>query len=157
MRPTQTWGIVILGLLMSGCMATYDGPSDVHIYTNNDEPVGAPAIKTPNLVADLDIERKRFSHTIRGSQSVPESFIRRTALSEALLKGRADIIVDPIFHIVIKPRGYEATVTGYLARYKSMRMVSSQDLRLLKAAAGHPVKKPKASSIVPAIISTDKE
>ena len=152
MKHILVWGGVVLAVLLSGCAATSSVSSNEHLYTDNQEAVGGAAIKTQNLVANLDIEGKRVTQKARGGDGVSVAFIRRTLLSAALLKGGADIIGDPVFHIVLKPRGYEATMTGYLARYRSIRSASNQDLKLLEAAAG--VSKPKSSGILPSIIGT---
>ncbi len=92
---------------------------------------GAGVIHCP-VVVDLDVKDARVTGTATASQNVPVDFVKQDAVSDALTKSSADVLVEPKFQTVTTAGKITATVTGFPATYKNFRSVTKEDIPLLE-------------------------
>lgn len=117
---------LILGfaLMLSSCMV---------IKTNTNKTMdiyGAGVIQKPVLV-DLDVKETKVVGTATASQNISVEIVKQEAVTDALKKSNADVLVEPKFETVTSAGKTTATVTGFPATYKNFRPVTADDVKLM--------------------------
>ena len=86
--------------------------------------------QTP-LITDLDIKSEKVEGKAIGS-ATNISRLKDWAVSDALSKANADILIEPVYSIVTKSTKTEVSVIGWPANYKNFRKISKADSKILR-------------------------
>jgi hypothetical protein len=139
MKKNQFRSIVLVPMLFAGftaCATTRDDQILYESYSDRTEGVTKVAIKTPLVVANLDIDEDRFTTQIQGKELLSVRHLEKLVLAAAVRQSGADVVVAPQYEIVVRPSGYTAKITGFIGRYRAVRVAGHNDKILIKAAAG---------------------
>jgi len=135
--------LCIACLTVSGCAASH-----VTSYESRQEERRVSSVKVPSMsvlptLADLDINQSRSSTVIRRQAPYNLESMMVVALSSLQWKTGADLIIEPRYSVSEKNGLAVVTVTGYPAHYRNLRMLSTDDVRLMQAFKKAPVAKSK--------------
>jgi len=118
--------IFIIGLSIGSCAVTKTNTTkSMDIY-------GPGVIQNP-VIVDLEVNENKVTGTAIAKSSVSLSTVKQAAVTDALKKSNADVLVEPSFETITEKRRTTATVTGYPANYKNFRSVEEKDLPLLES------------------------
>ena len=88
------------------------------------------------VIADLEIGETKINGSFRGIGNIEE--LKASALSDALLKNRADVLIEPIYTFSDKRAGIRTiSVTGFPGVYKNFRQATEQDA-WIRASSKNP-------------------
>lgn len=115
--------LIILFLVISSSCSTLQNTRKVLNVTTTQ-------IITKPIIADVKVEETKIAGMSTGREDKTLEMLKKEAISDALSKNNADILVAPSY--VIKKVGYQTTVTvkGYLAKYINIR----QDASIIETA-----------------------
>lgn len=100
--------------------------SDIH---------GSGVIQYP-VIADLDVKEQKVSGSVQwrgGGASLND--LKEMAMTDAVKKSNADVLIEPTFEIEIKGRRKSVTAVGYPANYKNFRNATPADTVIQKIVA----------------------
>ncbi len=123
MKKQALFLVIAVTFLVSSCSVLKTETSKtLDIY-------GAGVVQTPVLV-DLDVQQSKITGTAINSNL---EIAKLDAISDAIGKANADVLVEPTFKTVTSNGKTTATVVGFPATYKNFRTITEKDIELLKA------------------------
>jgi len=121
----KTSSLFIGLLILSSCTV-------VRSYTTKTTDIyGSGVIQRP-VVVELEVSEKKVTGTATERAVKNMDAIKSLAVSDALKKAGADVLIEPQFETVTKAGTTTATVTGYPGNYSNFRNIQSSDVELLK-------------------------
>lgn len=93
---------------------------------------GAGVIQKP-VIVDLDVKGERVTGTAITSSEKTLQKAKNEAISNALKKVNADVLVEIRFETETSRGKTTVTASGYPATYKNFRPIKEEDILLLKA------------------------
>ncbi len=85
------------------------------------------------VVADLKVDEKKVTGTaLKLYPNQPLIEVQNMAISDALNKAKADILIEPTFEIITENQKTTVTVTGYSGTYKNFRNLTEDDIKLIQ-------------------------
>lgn len=117
LKPT----IFCLGLLL-----TFSSCKSYSKTTVTSDIQGPTVIQKP-VIADLDVQPTRVIGTATGKGASAIDELKQQALSDALMKSNADVLIEPRYEISSKFNRSTVNVTGYPATYKNFRSMEAED------------------------------
>ncbi len=118
-----------------GCMSLMCATSCTtkqSITTKTTDIYGSGVVQFP-VVVDLDVKETKVSGTVEwkgGGASI--TTLKEMAMTDAIVKANADILVEPKFDIHVKGRRKTVAVSGYPATYKNFRNAVPGDTLVMK-------------------------
>lgn len=117
--------LAIASMIVSSCMV-------VKTYTTKTTDIyGSGVIQKPLLV-DLEVTPSKVTGTASVTATADYEIVKSLAVSDALKKTNADVLVEPQFETSTKGKLTTATVTGWPGNYKNFRNIQADDVELLK-------------------------
>lgn len=117
------------------------------------------------VIVDLDVKEVKVTGTVVFDAGSQIDIVKQAAVSDALKKAGADVLVEPAFFIETTNEKITCTVIGFPATYKNFRPIKLEDVPLLKvgitqkaqvfeptATVGATKKKSKVGLIAGAVI-----
>ena len=93
--------------------------------------VSQTAISQWPMLADLEVDlTKKATGSARMKAS--EKVVKEAALNDAMKSSGADVIIHPVYEIIYGKKIIEVNVSGYPAKFKSIRKPSLEDITLLQ-------------------------
>lgn len=94
--------------------------------------INGPTVIQKPVVADLDVKETRVSGTatVKGSVSVDE--LKQMAISDALKKSNADVLIEARYEITSSFKQTTVNVSGYPGTYKNFRPMEAQDTMFIQ-------------------------
>lgn len=138
---------MLISTFLASCAVIEKTAKTMDIY-------GAGVIQNPVLV-DLDVKETKVSGSATGGIGTALENIKQYAVTDALNKANADILVQPKFEIETSEGQSTVTVTGFPATYKNFRSMKPEDAPLLqsglsqKTAVYEPSKEPQKKATGP--------
>lgn len=111
--------LIALTLSLGACKMT----SQTTVTTD----VEGPTVIQKPVVADLEVKEERISGTATAKGSTPLGEMKQMAISDALTKAKADVLVEPRYEVTKSFSKITVNVTGYPATYKNFRSMEAQD------------------------------
>ncbi|MFA7274720.1 MAG: hypothetical protein WC044_12700 [Crocinitomicaceae bacterium] len=129
--------------------------------TNKTSDIQRSSITAYPLIVDLNVDlTTRVSGSSAGEliNGLTEEYFRELALSEAMVKSGADILVEPVYTVTKNFTGVgtqirtniEVVVTGYVGKYKNARNLSPSDTSMVQFVSGNKIMEsavPKSSTL----------
>jgi hypothetical protein len=120
--------LLLSGVLMTSCMVT-SKTSNVDIEA---EYVGREGfLLAKPIVVDIKVEKRKIegSATIENAQYAGRAMAeaKNLAILDAVNRGDADLLVQPMFETQTSATTTTAKVTGYAAKYKEFRNITAAD------------------------------
>ena len=110
--------------------------TDVHISGVVQRPV----------IVDLDVSSKKKTITMtKTNLSIQE--LKDLALYTFIENHKADIIVEPMYQVVIRDEGTTVVLKGFPAKYKNFRSAKKDDLEIIKAGLSDRTKVTSMQSV----------
>jgi hypothetical protein len=116
----------ITALIVSSC-----GTSTKTFTTKTTDIYGSGVIQKP-VIVDLEVSEDKISGTATESASYGIDAAKNLAVSNALKKAGADVLVEPQFETETSGGKITATVTGFPGVYRNFRPIQLDDVELLK-------------------------
>jgi hypothetical protein len=116
--------LLLSGLILSSC-------SKVKVLTAYQQNVTTTNITQWPLLADLEVDLTRKA-TGSSRMASSEKVVKEAALHEAMKSSGADVIIHPVFDITYGKKIIEVSVSGYPAKFKSIRKASLEDITLMQ-------------------------
>jgi len=92
---------------------------------------GSGVIQKP-VVVELEVSENKVTGTATAVAGKNFETVKSLAVSDALKKAGADVLVEPQFETVTRGGTTTATVTGFPGTYKNFRDITIDDVELLK-------------------------
>ena len=92
---------------------------------------GSGVIQKP-VIVDLEVSEDKVSGTATEESGKGLAAVKNLAVSNALKKAGADVLVEPQFETETRGGMTTATVTGFPGVYKNFRSIQLDDVELLK-------------------------
>ena len=99
--------------------------------TKTHEIYGSGVIQKP-VIVDLDVSENKVSGTATVTAAKSLEVVKNLAVSDALKKAGADVLVEPQFETETRSGMTTATVTGFPGVYRNFRVIQLDDVELLK-------------------------
>ena len=99
--------------------------------TTRTKEIPGVVLQTP-VLADLDVNNTKVTGIAEFKNSKPD-YVRNMAVANALEKSDADVLVSPTYSTTTTAGNISVTVTGYPAKYKNFRPMTSKDTTILTA------------------------
>ena len=120
--------IIAISLSLAACgsiKSTTNTAKTLSIY-------GSGVIQKP-VIVDLDVQQTKVTATVSGKLGSNLEALKGEAVSVAVKKAGADVLVEPSYTIVSNRGTSTVTVAGFPATYKNFRDIKIEDVPLLKA------------------------
>jgi hypothetical protein len=128
------WMIAFVAML-SSCASTKQASVDLDYVYKNGFMMAKP------IVVDISVEKRKIDgkasikNNLYGKEVATQA-AKNLAVIDAVRKGDADILVQPLFEI-LSSNGYTtATVSGYAGKYKEFREATASDTTAFKLRQG---------------------
>jgi hypothetical protein len=113
------------------CISIYSCSSTRNVVTTNTQEITNKGIQQALIVTDLEVQPTKISGTYTG-KNVSESDACNLAVSDALKKANAEVLVQPVYQIQIKKHNaVSVNVEGFPGVYKNFRKPSHSDSLVL--------------------------
>lgn len=127
--------VVVLFAMLCSCASTKSASVDTDLVYKNGFMMAKP------IVVDIKVEKRKIegSAVIKNSLYGKEAATRvakSLAVIDAVKKGDADILVQPMFEVESSNSYTTARVSGYAAKYKEFRDVTTADTLAFKVRGG---------------------
>ena len=134
---TFAW-IVSIALLLPSCAVTSktETARSIGIY--------GPGVLQNPVMADLDVNEVKVTGNATGRKSHLAE-VKNLAITDALKKANADVLIEPIFTVEINGSKVTAIVTGYPSVYKNFRSVTAADVPVLETGVMQTAKTSEVS------------
>ncbi|NSW45505.1 MAG: hypothetical protein HPY79_06810 [Bacteroidales bacterium] len=146
--------LIFISIILSSC-------TTLKTNTNKTMDIYGPGVIHLPVVVDLDVKETRVSGTATSFQSGSIEQVKQDAITDAIKKSNADILIEPKFETEIKGNQITATVTGFPANYKNFRQIKPEDVELLKVGVvqkaqvtEQPATVAKKANVAGAVIGT---
>ena len=92
---------------------------------------GPKITQTPTL-SDLEIKEKKVTGVYEGNSNTPLASLKALAVSDALNKSNADVLVEARYTVTRKSSRTDIVVIGYPATYNNFRPMEEADSTLVQ-------------------------
>ncbi len=116
--------LLLVVFVFSSCATTYK------TATSSTTEIANTSITEHRLAVDLDIKETKVEGKFEGV-NVNTDYAKNMAISDALQKNSADVLVEPYFLIETDGNKTTVTVKGYPATYRNFRALTLEDSILL--------------------------
>lgn len=119
---------LLTALLAYSCTTVREG------YTARETDIITSVIQIP-VVVDLIVDSVKV---VGVSESSLKNFsdisdMKNMALADAIIKAGCDVIISPVYETKISKTAVTVNVTGYPAKYRNFRSITSDDIPLIDA------------------------
>ena len=91
-----------------------------------------PKITQVPTLADLNVKETKIKGKAEGNSSSTISGLKSLAVSDALKKSNADVLVEPRYDVLQTSTKITVEVSGYPATYKNFRPMEEKDTTIVK-------------------------
>lgn len=118
---------LVLVIVFASCStkSTTNTSKTLNIY-------GSGVIQKP-VIVDLEVKQTKVTATVKGKLGSNIEALKAEAVSAAVKKAQADVLVEPTYTIVSNRGTSTVTVSGFPATYKNFRDITLDDVPLIKA------------------------
>lgn len=113
MKYIIKFSALVLAILFTSCTS--------YIYTSRQTGVSGRNIDVRNSTVDIKADFNKRVTGESGTYFATKSDAMKAAEYDAIIKNQIDVVVDPIFQITIKHKGFRAKVTGFAGMYTGQR------------------------------------
>ena len=119
-------------LLFAFAALIFSSCTVVKTYTTKTTDIyGSGVIQKP-VIVDLEVSENKVTGTATATAAKSLDAVKNLAVSDALKKAGADVLVEPQFETETRGGVTTATVTGFPGIYKNFRAIQLDDVELLK-------------------------
>ena len=118
--------IAISSVLLSSCAAIV---KSADVKTAN---IWGPKITQIPTLADLDVKEQKVKVYHVGKKGVLMTNLKALAVTDALNKSNADVLVEPRYTLVSTGSEISIKVSGYPATYRNFRAMEQKDTTIVK-------------------------
>lgn len=98
-----------------------------------------PGVMHLPVIADLDVQEQKVTGRAEGRSTASIEVLKLDAIADALKASNADVLVEPIFDIVVDGNQKTVKVTGFPGHYRNFRkMVPADTLYLVPGVNRKP-------------------
>lgn len=129
--------VVIMSGLLSSCSITKTTPRTLEI--------NQPKVMVKPMIAEVkvDVSKKISGQAI---SKLNEEAAKEQAKWNAIEKSGADMIVDPVYNIVVSGKSWNVTVTGFHGKYIEIKTASAEEIEQLEYLLPSEMKAEKAKT-----------